>query len=50
MYYTAASGRRVEKVKVTRINNMFVLPFTTTSPREKIIKDYVYSPEARIIA
>jgi hypothetical protein len=47
---TSRLGVAVEKVKVTRINNIFVVPITTTNLRNKVIKDYVYSPEARIIA
>ena len=43
-------GRSVEKVKVTRINNLLVMPNTSFSTREKVIKDYVYSPQVRIIA
>lgn len=43
-------GRSVEKVKVTRVHNLFVIPTPSYMLREKVIKDYVYSPQVRIIA
>ncbi|MGD9579809.1 MAG: hypothetical protein AB7V50_00410 [Vampirovibrionia bacterium] len=47
---TSRLGRTVEKVKVTRVNNIFIMPNQSYLPQEKIIKDYIYSPQARIIA
>lgn len=43
-------GRTVEKVKVTRINNLFIMPNSSMMKADKVIKDYVYSPQVRIIA
>jgi hypothetical protein len=50
MNLVSRTGRHIEKVKVTRVNNLFIMQNTVNTHREKIIKDYVYSPEARIIA
>lgn len=43
-------GRSVQKVKVTRINNLFIAPNSNYSTPETIIRDYVYVPQVRIIA
>lgn len=50
MYEKSGHGRHIEKVKVTRINNLFIMPNTESFSRNKIIKNYVYSPQVRIIA
>lgn len=43
--------RKPIKASVTRINNEFELsnPYMT-SPNKKVIKDYIYYPQKRVIA
>lgn len=41
--------KNIQKVQVTRINGTFTFGNTATAPRTRVIKDYVYTPEAKVI-
>ena len=41
--------KTAQKVQVTRINTVYSVNTGMSSPRTRVIKDYVYSPAAKII-
>ena len=47
--YTTGATKKVEKGKITRLNGVMAMTTFSTTSRNKVIKDYVYSSEARII-
>jgi len=50
MYIKSGQGQNIEKVQVTRLTNVVFFETQVNINRNKIIKDYIYSPQARIIA
>jgi len=50
MISNTSNGRNIQKVKVARIDSIFLIHNNGNPYSKKIIKDYIYSPEAKIIA
>lgn len=50
MYIKSGQERNIEKVQVTRFSNVIFFETQVSINKNKIVKDYVYSPQARIIA